>query len=170
MFLMFCRLFCLHFHVSFLFSNSRKVGISTRGAGSIWSLKNIQLCKSAVKNLRYQTQRHVFIPFEHYNTSYTNHKYKRSYSLFILLSCRLQLNSLQFNRSEPSEKRIRRFCLHRYWQHPGTQWAAGRERREGKQVHSPHLCSLPSCTWTPLYPRQGSKVMHIVIWVNEQQF
>lgn len=59
---MFCRLFCLHFHVSFLFSNSRKVGISTRGAGSIWSLKNIQLCKSAVKNLRYQTQRHVFIP------------------------------------------------------------------------------------------------------------
>lgn len=48
--------------VCFSFRDSRKVCIRPRGAGSVWSLSNTQLCKSAVKNLRYQTQRHLLVP------------------------------------------------------------------------------------------------------------
>lgn len=33
--------------------NSRKVDISPRGAGGLWSLQNPQSCKSTFKNLRY---------------------------------------------------------------------------------------------------------------------
>lgn len=44
--------------VLFSFRDSRKVSISPRGAGSVRSLSNTQLCKSTVKNLRYQTQTH----------------------------------------------------------------------------------------------------------------
>lgn len=59
---------------------------------------------------------------------------------------RLQLKSLQFNRSEPSEECVRRFCLHRHRQHPRIQRSAGRERREGEQVHSTGFCKLSPCT------------------------
>lgn len=71
---------------------------------------------------------------------------KRITSVFVffsLLCCRLQLEPLQFNRSQPSTERIRRFCLHRYRQHPGTQRSAGGESREGEQDYS--HCNLSPC-------------------------
>uniref|UniRef100_A0A3B4YQL9 EEIG family member 2a n=1 Tax=Seriola lalandi dorsalis TaxID=1841481 RepID=A0A3B4YQL9_SERLL len=44
-------------------------------------------------------------PKNYFYTNYTNHKH------IFLLSCRLQLKSLQFNRSEPSAERVRRIYL-----------------------------------------------------------
>ncbi len=108
---------CVHF-VSF--SNSSKDSIGPRGAGSLWSLQNTQPCKSAVKNLRYRSQRHMFIPVtqkQYYqHPFYTNQNHVRGVC-FPLLSCRLQLESLQFNRSQSSAELVRRFCLYRHQQH-----------------------------------------------------
>lgn len=84
----------------------------------------------------------------------------------IYIFCRLQLKSLKFNRSEPSEECFRRLCLHRNWKHPGTRWSADRERREGEQDHSPSLCKLSPCSWTPSHSSQGSTVIHTVTGVQ----
>lgn len=144
----------------FFFRDFSKVSISPRGASSVWPLQNIQLCKSAVKNLRYQTQIHSF----QRNAKNINTQITRV-NISFYISCRLQLRSLKFNRSEPPEERFRKFCLHRHWQHPGTRWSAARERREGEQDHSSSFCNLSPCSWTPLHPCQGSTVIH-GIWAD----